>query len=402
MFFDFEFSETAIRHILPVKAAMAPPTSPMRGMSLPGVGRSIDNHCNDEPLIKPEEIVSLYLHPQFQPMSLYPKEMVFPSSSHVACWRSEESPRQNKSPSHLQENYSIHQPTAPASELPEQPANWSLPPHPSDLSLDKYPVALPLPIANTLHGHVTNPQHPPKIGFLPHFPARPTSHVTASLYPCENKGQTAGSIASKRRAENAPESGESKKGESKKAKVAIPYPLDGDRQKSKAVIDALNAASGGKNDRAAALAAEHMRGIIKCKRKWVSCTEIHIFVRSLLNLYKQVARFCYARKQRKIGSFESREKAAFAYEIVRENLKSDTLQLQQPLDLEAAEAAFKSARDAALEVVGMQGTVSNAVIDALNAASGGKNNRAAALAAEHMRGTLKRPSGKWVSCELQH
>jgi hypothetical protein len=38
------------------------------------------------------------------------------------------------------------------------------------------------------------------------------------------------------------------------------------------------------------------------------------------------------------------------------------------------------------------------VIDALNAASGGKNDRAAALAAEHMRGIWKRPSGKWVSC----
>ena len=32
------------------------------------------------------------------------------------------------------------------------------------------------------------------------------------------------------------------------------------RQKSKAVIEALNAASGGKNDRAAALAAANMRG----------------------------------------------------------------------------------------------------------------------------------------------
>jgi hypothetical protein len=121
-------------------------------------------------------------------------------------------------------------------------------------------------------------------------------------------------------------------------------------QKSNAVIAALNAASGGKNDRAAALAAEHMRGISKCQGKWVSWTDVYIFGRSLLIYFKQKAIAYYAGKARYIRNFESREKAAFAYEIVREKLKIDTV--HRSLDPEAADAAFKSARDAALEAVG--------------------------------------------------
>jgi hypothetical protein len=81
----------------------------------------------------------------------------------------------------------------------------------------------------------------------------------------ENEGQTAAELTDPKRP--ARKSTASRK--PKKAKVFIP-PQDSARQKSKAVIDALNAASGGKNDRAAALAAEHMRGISKCRGKWVS------------------------------------------------------------------------------------------------------------------------------------
>ena len=133
----------------------------------------------------------------------------------------------------------------------------------------------------------------------------------------------------------------------------------------------------------------------------------------LINI-KQRARVSYAGADRCIGTFDSREKAAFAHEIVREKLKIDTV--QGPLDLEAAEAAVRQAHIAALEAVGVQcRTVrakskvqdpvawqkSKAAIDALNAASGGKNDRAAALAAEHMRGIWKIPSGKWVSCNTE-
>jgi hypothetical protein len=131
----------------------------------------------------------------------------------------------------------------------------------------------------------------------------------------------------------------------------------------------------------------------------------------LLIYIKQQARFFYAGVNLHIGSFDSREKAAFAFEIVRGKLKVDTV--QWPLDLEAA---VRQAQVAAFEAVGVKGPInweksiiqdpvarqkSKAVIEALNAASGGKNDRAAALAAEHMRGTYKCPSDKWVSCKTE-
>jgi hypothetical protein len=137
----------------------------------------------------------------------------------------------------------------------------------------------------------------------------------------------------------------------------------------------------------------------------------------LLICIKQVVNVSYAGKKRYIGSFASREKTAFVYEIVREKLKLDTV--QGPLDPEGAEAAVRQAQVAAFEAVGrkcptarakskVQGPVdpvarqkSKVVIDVLNAASGGKYDRAAALAAEHMRGTSRRPSGNWVSCNTE-
>jgi hypothetical protein len=83
----------------------------------------------------------------------------------------------------------------------------------------------------------------------------------------ENEGQAAAELAHPKRP--AGKLAASRK--PKKAKVFIP-PQDNARQKSKAVIAALNAASGRKNDTAAALAAEHMRGTYKCPSgKWVSC-----------------------------------------------------------------------------------------------------------------------------------
>jgi hypothetical protein len=124
-----------------------------------------------------------------------------------------------------------------------------------------------------------------------------------------------------------------------------------------------------------------------------------------------MARVYYAGTDRYIGTFDSREKAAFAHEIVRDKLKIDTV--QRPLDLEAAKAVVRQAQVAAFEAVGVQCPTaweiskvqdpvawqkSKAVIDALNAASGGKNDRAAALAADYLRGITKLPSGKWVSC----
>jgi hypothetical protein len=136
----------------------------------------------------------------------------------------------------------------------------------------------------------------------------------------------------------------------------------------------------------------------------------------LLIYIKQAARIRYAGADRCIGTFESREKAAFAYKIVWEKLKMDSV--QRPLDLDAAEAAVRQAQVAAFEAVGVQCPVvareklkvqdpvarqkSKAAIDALSAASGGKNDRAAVLAAEHMQGKTKSPAdNKWVSCNTE-
>jgi hypothetical protein len=99
--------------------------------------------------------------------------------------------------------------------LPRHPSELLPAPHQHQYPLYAYPVALPLRphgrgvnphhyypmnhVVTTLHGHVMNPQHPPKIGFLPHCPhyPPPTSHVPTSRYPVyENQGQTAESIAS--------------------------------------------------------------------------------------------------------------------------------------------------------------------------------------------------------------
>jgi hypothetical protein len=50
-------------------ATMASPTFPMAESSPSGIGLSRENEHSHAPMIKPEEIVSLHLHPQFQPLS---------------------------------------------------------------------------------------------------------------------------------------------------------------------------------------------------------------------------------------------------------------------------------------------------------------------------------------------
>lgn len=90
-----------------------------------------------------------------------------------------------------------------------------------------------------------------------------------------------------------------------KKKNKSPQLTDRDeRQKAAATIQNLNAASGGKNDKAAALAAAILRGVtMRPSGKWQ-------------------AQLYFAGKSRYIGVFDTREKAALAYEIAREKLKS--------------------------------------------------------------------------------
>merc|ERR1719162_1336425 len=78
-----------------------------------------------------------------------------------------------------------------------------------------------------------------------------------------------------------------------------------ERQKAAATIQAVNQASGGKNDKAAALAAAILRGV------------------TMRPSGKRQAQLYFAGKSRYIGVFDTREKAALAYEIAREKLKSE-------------------------------------------------------------------------------
>lgn len=95
---------------------------------------------------------------------------------------------------------------------------------------------------------------------------------------------------------------------------------------------AATAASGGKNAQAAALAAAILRGVImRPSGKWQ-------------------AQLYYAGKSRYIGVFDSREKAALAYEIAREKLKSESSPGVVNC-VEDIEAAVKLAREAAFEGV---------------------------------------------------
>ena len=107
-----------------------------------------------------------------------------------------------------------------------------------------------------------------------------------------------------------------------------------ERQKAAATIQAVNAASGGKNDKAAALAAAILRGVtMRPSGKWQ-------------------AQLYFAGKSRYIGVFDTREKAALAYEIAREKLKSEKSNAEGgQLSPKATEAAVTLARKAAFEGV---------------------------------------------------
>ncbi|GAX29432.1 hypothetical protein FisN_16Hh127 [Fistulifera solaris] len=115
-----------------------------------------------------------------------------------------------------------------------------------------------------------------------------------------------------------------------KTKNKVTPQLEGeDRDKAAASILAVNAASGGKNDKAAALAAAILRGVtMRPSGKWQ-------------------AQLYFAGKSRYIGVFDSREKAALAYEIAREKLKHGP---QEP-NGKSTENLVNAARKAAFDGV---------------------------------------------------
>lgn len=96
----------------------------------------------------------------------------------------------------------------------------------------------------------------------------------------------------------------------------------------------MNQASGGKNDKAAALAAAILRGVtMRPSGKWQ-------------------AQLYFAGKSRYIGVFDTREKAALAYEIAREKLKTEKSSAEGGvLSPKRTESAVNAARKAAFEGV---------------------------------------------------
>jgi len=135
---------------------------------------------------------------------------------------------------------------------------------------------------------------------------------------------SAASTASKRAKKAAKGRGPGKK---KSGANASNVPVD--KQRTAATISAINSASGKKNDKAASLASSILRGVtMRPSGKWQ-------------------AQLYFAGKSRYIGVFDSREKAALAYEIAREKLQNKN----GVLSAKDTEAFVNAARKAAFEGV---------------------------------------------------
>jgi hypothetical protein len=122
----------------------------------------------------------------------------------------------------------------------------------------------------------------------------------------------------------------SKKPRSKKKNRSPPV-TGAEREKVAQTIRSVNMASGCKNDKAAELAAAILRGVtMRPSGKWQ-------------------AQLYFAGKSRYIGVFDNREKAALAYEIAREKLKSGPVgaspQSTENLVNEARKAAFEGVNE---------------------------------------------------------
>lgn len=182
---------------------------------------------------------------------------------------------------------------------PSRQHPYSMHPGQGDGSYPRHPAAMPYPHHG--HGVYHPPSHMSGMGVPPHYPGHypPPHHhpshlpiYSSQLPPASGDGGKKGKTAkpsksgSKRPSTGSPgkilssASKKAKKSPSKslkkKSKMTAPVlsePVD--RQKSAAVIAAVNAASGGKNDKAAALAAAILRGVtMRPSGKWVSCATL--------------------------------------------------------------------------------------------------------------------------------
>lgn len=201
------------------------------------------------------------------------------------------------------------QPPPKGSTSPQRPYPdmYSYPPPPH-----MYPPYMYPPYSSYPPPPPTRQQHLPMYGAAQQPEAKTKSDKSSSK---AKAGTPTGDVGSKRSSPlDQPEKSKKKKttpgstgtaGQTKRKNKSPQLTDRVERQKAADTIQSLNAASGGKNDKAAALAAAILRGVtMRPSGKWQA------------QLY-----FCG--KSRYIGVFDTREKAALAYEIAREKLKSD-------------------------------------------------------------------------------
>ena len=213
-------------------------------------------------------------------------------------------------------------------------------PHPNMLHYRHHPGQMQAPLArhnsgvyyHQPHQHHAHPHSMPPGNHHPHShmaypPPHPapqhhyayseqqstaTASSASSKPPRMTKRQAAKEAKSKGVAKSgteapAPPKKKAKKPPAKKPKSNASTALEDpeERERVAAAIRAVNESSGGGNEKAAALAAAILRGVtMRPSGKWQ-------------------AQLYYAGKSRYIGVFDSREKAALAYEIAREVLKTE-------------------------------------------------------------------------------
>lgn len=238
-------------------------------------------------------------------------------------------------------------PRGKASGSPNRPPHGPRPTYPMGPSDPNYPPPPYPPPPGHYHHPGVPPHHMhPHYGHYPphHHPPPPRAHMP--LYGTQHpsgKGKTPKKLQkTPKPGTKRPLSTTLQKGPPKKKKPSPPKKKNKspqltdkvERQKAAATIQAVNAASGGKNDKAAALAAAILRGVtMRPSGKWQ-------------------AQLYFAGKSRYIGVFDTREKAALAYEIAREKLKSEKSNAEGgQLSPKATEAAVTLARKAAFEGV---------------------------------------------------
>eukprot|EP00559_Dactyliosolen_fragilissimus_P008583 CAMPEP_0184872464 /NCGR_PEP_ID=MMETSP0580-20130426/41299_1 /TAXON_ID=1118495 /ORGANISM="Dactyliosolen fragilissimus" /LENGTH=690 /DNA_ID=CAMNT_0027375265 /DNA_START=987 /DNA_END=3059 /DNA_ORIENTATION=- len=200
-----------------------------------------------------------------------------------------------------------------------------------------YPSAHPPP--NYTYSMYNNPPPVPPVPMpVKPFKMASTKNQHKNLSQIDGKRSSQQSLPSNKRLKKSSPKGKGSVSLGKKASkssispTALKPPVD--RQKAAAAITAMNAASGKKNDKAAALAAAILRGVtMRPSGKWQ-------------------AQLYYAGKSRYIGVFDTREKAALAYEIAREKLKTDKSPADQSAQsVKETEDNVNAARKAAFEGV---------------------------------------------------